>query len=232
MFGPLAERLSADHRVLTIDWRGHGFSKLSNQDFGFTEMVEDVLTVVQDSGAQSVIPIAQGQSPWIAIELRRRLGDRVPRIIAISWPAITFQGNPVANRFLSEINALQDSNQWRQSAEQLLKIFVGGAPAAVETQIRSEMESHGFEMWARAGREITTMYERETEPLQALSKLNPSVPFLHIYAQPPTPEYLSAQESFAQGHPWFTVQRLDAVSQFPTLEVPDKTAAVIRKFIQ
>ncbi len=87
-------------------------------------------------------------------------------------------------------------------------------------------------MWSRAGREISAKYEREGEPLQALSQLSPPVPVYHVYAQPPAPEYLSAQESFAEEHPWFAVRHLEAVSQFPTLEVPDETAAAIREFIQ
>jgi len=52
-----------------------------------------------------------------------------------------------------------------------------------------------------------------------------------VYAQPRAPEFLSAQESVARDHPWFAVRRLEAVSHFPTLEVPDETADVIREFI-
>jgi pimeloyl-ACP methyl ester carboxylesterase len=76
IFAPLAERLSADHRVLAMDWRGHGNSQASDRDFGFAEMAGDVVAVMQDSGAHSVIPIAQGQAPWAAVELHRLLGER------------------------------------------------------------------------------------------------------------------------------------------------------------
>jgi pimeloyl-ACP methyl ester carboxylesterase len=76
------------------------------------------------------------------------------------------------------------------------------------------------------------MYAREGNPLQALSQFSPPVPVLHVYAEPRAPEYLSAQESFARDHSWFAVRRLEAVSHFPTLEVPDETAGVIREFIQ
>jgi hypothetical protein len=86
-------------------------------------------------------------------------------------------------------------------------------------------------MWSRAGREISTMFAQEGDPLRALSKLSPPVPVLHVYAQPPAPEYLSAQEAFARDHLWFYVRRLEAVSQFPALEIPDETAAVVREFI-
>jgi pimeloyl-ACP methyl ester carboxylesterase len=232
IFVPLAERLSAQHRVLAMDWRGHGQSQASDQGFGYAEMLADVLSVIQASDAQSVIPIAQAHGGWVAIELRRRLEQRVPKMVSISWNPILTSQNPVAPAFLRARQALQDHAHWRETLEQILTMWLSGAPASVETHIRNEMESHGFEDWARAGREISAMYAREGDPLQALSRLSPPVPVLHVYAEPVAPEYLSAQESFARGHSWFAVRRLKAVSHFPTLEVPDETAGVIREFIQ
>ena len=232
IFEPLAERLSADHRVLVMDWRGHGKSQASDGDFGFAEMAGDAVAVIQASGAQPVIPIAQGQAPWVAIELRRQLGERVPKMVASSWPVISARGNPLAPRFLGAMEAVQDEARWRETAEKVVAMFVSGAPASVETQIRNQMLiSHGYEMWSRGGREISAMFAREGDPLKALSKLSPPVAVLHVYAQPPAPEYLSTQESFAREHPWFHVRRLEAASQFPPLEIPDETAAVIREFI-
>jgi pimeloyl-ACP methyl ester carboxylesterase len=231
IFAPLVERLSGDHRVLVMDWRGHGKSQPSDRDFGFAEMAADAVAVIEDSGANSVIPYAQGQLPWVAIEVRRRLGEKVPKMIASSWPVISARGNPLAPRFLAAMDALQDEVHWREVAENVVTMFVSGAPASVQTQIRNQMLSHGFEMWSRAGREISAMFAQYGDPLTALSKLSPPMPVLHVYAQPPAPEYLSTQESFAREHPWFHVRRLEAASQFPTLEVPDETASVIREFI-
>jgi hypothetical protein len=77
-----------------MDWRGHGESQASDRDFGFAENAVDALAVIQASGAHSVIPIAQGQAPWVTIELRRRLGERMPKIVASSWPVIS----PVGTR--------------------------------------------------------------------------------------------------------------------------------------
>ncbi|HXV83025.1 MAG TPA: alpha/beta hydrolase [Candidatus Binatia bacterium] len=231
IFLPLAERLSAQHRVLAMDWRGHGQSQSSDQDFGYAEMLADVLSVIQASGAQSVIPIAQAHGGWAAIALRRQLGERVPKMVCISWNPFFTSGNPLAPTFLRARQALQDQTRWRETLEQMLTMWLRGAPASVERHIRDEMESHGFEDWARAGREISAMYAREGDPLQALSQLTPPVPVLHVYVEPHAAEYLSAQESFAREHSWFAVRRLEAVSHFPTLEVPDETARVIREFI-
>jgi pimeloyl-ACP methyl ester carboxylesterase len=65
IFVPLAERLSAQHRVLVMDWRGHGRSEPPKWDFGYAEMLADALAVIQAGGAQSVIPIAQAHGGWV-----------------------------------------------------------------------------------------------------------------------------------------------------------------------
>lgn len=232
MFAALAERLGQHHRVLIVDWRGHGKSQTSDSDFGYTEMVADVLAVIEASGAQSVIPIAQAHGGWVATELRRRLDHRVPRMIFTNWNPIFTRGNSLAKPFLDAMQALQDEARWRATVEQLFAMWLADAPASLASHIRSEMGSHGYEDWARAGREIEATYGREGDPLEALSGFSPPVSVLHLYGHPRAPEYLAAQESFAQDHPWFVVRRLEAASHFPTIEVPDETAAVITEFIE
>ena len=145
------------------------------------------------------------------------------RLSLISWNPIFTSGNPHAPSFLRARETLQDHSRWRETLEQMLTMWLSDAPASVEAHIRNEMESHGFEDWARAGREISAMYAREGDPLRALSELSPPVPVLHVFAEPRAPEYLSAQESFAREHSWFAVRRLESVSHFPTIEVPDET---------
>jgi pimeloyl-ACP methyl ester carboxylesterase len=232
IFAPLAERLSADNRVLSIDWRGHGNSQASDRDFGFPEMARDAVAVMQDGSAHSVIPIAQGQAPWAAVEMHRLMGERVPEMVISSWPVISPSGNPLASRFLNAIRALQYYERWREGAERLLTMWLSGAPAFVETQIREQMLHQGFEMWLRGGREILAMFALEGEPLKVLSNLSPPVPVLHVYSQPRAPEFLAVQESFAREHPWYSVHCLEGVSQFPTVEVPDEIATVISEFIR
>jgi len=177
----------------------------------------------------------------VAVELRQRLGERMPKMIFTSWNPIITGGNPLAPTALRETpvlqtptlwQALQDEARWSEAVEQLVTTWICVAPTSVATQIRDEAGTHGFEMWARGGREISAMFAREGDPLQALSTFSPPVPVLHVYAQPRVPEFHSAQESVARDHPWYSVRRLEAVSHFPTLEVPEETAAVIREFIQ
>ena len=89
----------------------------------------------------------------------------------------------------------------------------------------------GYEMWARAGREVVAAYARWGDALQALGRLEPPAPTLHLYAQPTDPSYLAAQQAFAAEHPWFSVRRVAARSHFPSIEVPEETAAAIERFV-
>lgn len=231
IFTPTAERLSARHRVLAMDWRGHGQSPAPDREWGHAEMVADALAVIRASGAEAVIPLTQAHAGWIAILLQQRLGGRVPRMVFASWNPILTADNPLAPPFLAAMQALRDEARWRETVEQLVTLWVRDAPASVAAQMRAETSSHGYADWARGAREITATYAREGDPLQALSRLHPPVPALHVYAQPRAPGYLAAQESFAGEHPWFTVRRVEAVSHFPTLEAPEESAEVIEGFI-
>jgi pimeloyl-ACP methyl ester carboxylesterase len=96
--------------------------------------------------------------------------------------------------------------------------------------VREEIAAYGREMWARAAREISAAYEAEGSPLQALSRLVPAIPVLHLYSQPQDAGYLNAQQAFAAGHPWFKVRRLKARSHFPMFEVPEQMAEAIVNF--
>jgi hypothetical protein len=44
-------------------------------DFGESALIEDVLSVIEESGVQKVVPVALAHAGWVAIELRRRLAE-------------------------------------------------------------------------------------------------------------------------------------------------------------
>jgi pimeloyl-ACP methyl ester carboxylesterase len=209
-----------------MDWRaGHGLSGTPQDDFGADDLVEDALAVIEASGAQQVVPVATAHAGWIAIELRRRLGERIAKIALLEW--IVFEAPPP---FLEALRALQDQQHWKQAREQLFAMWLTGADNPDVIRLVREMGAQDFEMWARAGREISAAYARYGAPLRALSELEKPVPVLHLYAQEP-PGYLAAQEAFAAEHPWFTVRRIAARSHFPMTEVPAVVAAELEQFV-
>src|SRR5262245_60945381 len=80
VFDPLVERCCRRYRTLALDWRGHGRSEMPAEDFGAEELFTDALAVIEASGAQQIVPVANSHSGWVAIELLRRLGQRIPKL--------------------------------------------------------------------------------------------------------------------------------------------------------
>ncbi|HXH14461.1 MAG TPA: alpha/beta hydrolase [Alphaproteobacteria bacterium] len=227
IFEPLADRCATRRRVLALDWRGHGQSETPTEDFGASDFVADALAVIAASQAAQVVPVALSHAGWVAIELRRRLGPRIPKLVLLDW--IVLAAPPP---FLGALQSLQDPAQWRQTREQLFAMWLRGLDIPELTAyVRQDMGSYGFDMWARAGREIGAAYAKAGSPLQLLAALDPPVPVLHLYAQPEDPGYLAAQQAFGAAHPWFQVAKLPARSHFPMLEVPEAMAAAIDRFV-
>ena len=227
VFDALAASCAARRRVLALDWRGHGRSQAPGADFGAADLVEDARSVIEASGAQSVVPVALSHAGWIAIALRRALGAKVARLVLLDW--IILEAPPP---FLGALQALQDPARWQPTREQLFSMWIHGLDIPeLSRYVREDMGSYGFDMWARAGREIGAAYAEAPSPLQALAALSPAVPVLHLYAQPEDPGYLAAQQSFSAAHPWFAVRKLHARSHFPLLEAPDEVAAAIEQFV-
>jgi pimeloyl-ACP methyl ester carboxylesterase len=226
VFGPLPSRLSSRHRVLSVDLRGHGQSEEGDEDFTRSTLLDDLLAVVEASGARQVVPVVLSHAGWVALELRRRLGERVPGLVLLDWIILE-----PPRAFLEALKGLQ-SEAWRGSRDALFRMWLEGIGSAeVIRFVRDVMGAFGQEMWQRGGREIASAYDREGYPLRALSALSPPLPVVHIYSQPADPEYLMAQQSFAGDHPWFQAVKLHAHSHFPTLEVPEEVAEHIERFL-
>jgi pimeloyl-ACP methyl ester carboxylesterase len=226
-FAQLPIKCAKNRRVLALDWRGHGQSESPIDDFGADDLLEDALAVIKASGVQQVIPVTLSHSGWIAVELRRKLGERIPKLVHLDWLVL-----PAPPAYMEFMKGLTTPDKWQQTRDQLFKIWLQDVDNTdVIDFIQGEMGSYSSETWMRSGREISASYVKWGSPLEALNSLDPHVPVLHLYAQPKDPEFLTAQKSFANSHSWFHVKNLEAKSHFPTFEVPDNIASEIENFI-
>jgi len=226
MWQKVEPRLARRHRVLTLDWRGHGRSAPHRNDFGTDGLVEDARAVADGARVSSIVPVASAHAGWVAIELRRVLGDRVAGIVLVDWIV-----GPPPTSFLNALGTLQDPDRQGQTVDQMITAWSAGSDDAMLLSFLEDMRGVDGEMWARAGREIDKAYASERSPLDALGRLAPPVPVLHLYAQPGDDAYLEFQQAYARGHPWFAVRRLPAGTHFPQLEMPDAVAALIDGFV-
>ncbi|AEI68801.1 alpha/beta fold hydrolase [Corallococcus macrosporus] len=226
-FQKLLPRCSAFRRVLSVDLRGHGESEGGGSDFDSTTVLEDLLALVEASGARHIVPVAMSHAGWWALDLRRALGPtRVPRMVLLDW--IATEPTPT---FLHAVRGLQ-TERWSEVRDTLLQGWLKGLDdASIRRFVRDDMGAFDEAMWARAGREIEAAYAREGSPLHALAALEPMPLTMHLYARPESHDYLAAQVDFGVEHPGFHVLKLPATSHFPALEVPDMVAAGIEALV-
>ena len=228
VFDPATARFESSFRTLAVDWRGHGGSKPAEGDFGYADLVEDAISVIDDSGAGAVVPIAAAHAGWVAIELRRRLGaERVRRLVFLDWMVL---GAPAP--FLEALAGMAAPATTRAVVEQISTMWLADLDLRALSAYVASMTDQPDVMWARAAREIAGAFERSGSPLEAVAALDPPPATLHLYAQPADPGFLDAQRGYADAHPWFEVGHLDAASHHPVLEVPEVVAGHVKRFVR
>lgn len=224
----MVEHTARYYRSIAIDWRGHGTSPAAEGDFGWPQMADDVLAVLDGCGVDRFVLVANAHAGWVARDLAERVPDRVAGVALINWLVL---GAPPP--FTAGLAALADPATTRAAVEGLTSSWLAGhedVPGLAE-QITA-MRQHSDEMWARAGREIAAAYAARTSPLQAFAALPVPPPVRHLYAEPKDPAFLAAQQDFARTRPWFTVRRLDtAHTHFPMLEQPADLAGDVTRFV-
>jgi pimeloyl-ACP methyl ester carboxylesterase len=224
-FDPVIGALSSARRTLSPDLRGHGDSSRGPGDFGMDELVRDALTVIADSGAQSVVPVALAHAGWVAIELRRRLGHQVPGIVLVDWIV-----TPAPSAFLSSLEDLRSGADRDEAVAGLLQQWQGGVASPDLAAYLADMGAADDEMWDRAAREIGSAYARFGSPLQALSALDQHVPVLHLVPSTSGTCSFAEHRGYMAEHPWYHAAELPAHSHFPLFEAPERAAREIEDF--
>jgi pimeloyl-ACP methyl ester carboxylesterase len=222
VFRPLYPHLQ--RRGVALDWRGHGGSDPAPGDFGTAELLQDALAVAEAAGLDRLIPVATAHAGFVAIALRERLGAaRVPGIALLDWMVL---GAPPP--FAGALAALQRPETWSDVRARLFEMWTTGVESRPVHDLIPSMARHGFEMWARGGREIAAAFAAHPVPLEAVAPMG--CPTVHIYAQPGDEGFLAAQEAYRTTHPWFEVHRIQGRSHFPTLEAPAEVSALLEGF--
>jgi pimeloyl-ACP methyl ester carboxylesterase len=225
-FAPVLERLRARRRVLALDWRGHGASQKPPGDFGEEDLVRDALAVVADSGAQSVVPVALAHAGWVAIDLRRRLGQLVPGLVVVDW--IVSEAPP---DFLTTLEDIRSDADRDDAVAALLQHWQAGVTDPALAGLLADMGAAPSEMWDRAAREIEGSYARYGSPLRALSGLEPPPPVLHLVPSEAGAYAIEHQRAYEAEHHWFHAAGLRARSHFPLHEDPQQAADEIERFV-
>ena len=205
--------------MLALDWRGHGASGPAPGDFGEEDLVHDALAVIADSGSQSVVPVALAHAGWVGIDLRRRLGHRVPGLVVVDWIVSEAPGP-----FLATLEDLRLDADRDDAVAGLLQHWQAGVADPDLAGYLADMGAASGEMWDRAAREIEGSYARHGSPLRALAELEHPPSVLHLVPSGDDTCSFEGHRAYAAEHHWYHAAALPARSHFPLFEAPQQAA--------
>ncbi|MUG99426.1 alpha/beta fold hydrolase [Scytonema sp. UIC 10036] len=231
----LAERLSEKQRVINVDLLGHNESDQPMEDFASEDIIREALKLVDSLGINELVTVSIAHAGWIAVELRRRLVHRISKMVFLEWIIIE-----PPQIFFEILEKMQKPDEWQDARDELFAAWSLG-DANLAKPFYEFMSNYNFNMWSRAGREISKSYKEFGSALSILQRLNPPPNLLslyspaqatNLYAQDDDSSYFDTQQRFARNHSWFHFRRLGSKSHLPSVEVTQEVAEVIENFIR
>lgn len=230
----LAKLLNNGRRVINLDLLGHNESDCPKEDFGSADIVCEVIKIVDLLSINQFVTVSVAHAGWIAVELRRRLFNRLDKMIFLEW--IITEPPSV---FFRTLDSMQRADEWQNARDDLFRGWSAG-DLDLAKPFQEFMTSYDFDMWSRAGREIGKSYKEFGSALESLKTLNPPPTVLNLYSptqaknlysQSDDSSYFAAQQKFAKNHPWFHFRRLSSKSHLPSVEVTQEVAREIEDFM-
>ena len=75
-YAAMVEHTARHYRSIAIDWRGHGTSPAADGDFGWPQLADDVLAVLDSCGVDQFVPVTMLERPAdLASDLTRFVGS-------------------------------------------------------------------------------------------------------------------------------------------------------------
>ena len=160
---------SNKYQVISLDLAGHGQSGSKRTNYTMAAFGQDVVAVIQQTGAKRVILVGHSMGGPVSVEAAKLLGDRVVGIVGVDVFYIPFE-LPETNAEITTFIA-PFKKDFQKSSEQFVRsMFTAKAPPAIVDSILNTMTSADPQMGASALSQIFSWKaEIETVDLQKFS---------------------------------------------------------------
>lgn len=219
---PMVERLATQARWVLMDARGAGDSERSSGGYTVDQTMDDVIAVADDAGLDRFTYVGHSMGGALGYRLALEHADRIERLVLVcAAPPRSFQGPPPP-ALARVVDAWQ-----AQDAEAMFEALAAGQPGPPD---QAEME-------ARAARALSVS-AGHVEELAASMKAFDVLDLLKELAQPAMiiiggadPALGPNLEAYLQ-LPNAGLSVLDGVGHVPSVEAPDRFAAVLARFLR
>ncbi len=115
-FAPQAEHFRGDHRVISVDLRGHGESDKPQLDYTMAQFADDIAWLCEQLRVRKPVVIGHSMGGVIAFELAARHPDLPAAVVGVDSPIIPSQ--EVRNALAPVIEGVKTPN-YRQVSQDL-----------------------------------------------------------------------------------------------------------------
>jgi pimeloyl-ACP methyl ester carboxylesterase len=215
---PQAEHFARQHRVVSVDLRGHGESDKPSGPYPIAAYADDLAYLIEQLGLGKVAAVGHSMGGMIALQLAAAHPDCVAAIVMVDSTVVY---SPERRSFIEAVAAGVEAgdhgprSQWiesmflpnsnRQLVDKVMTVMLDAPPHVVASAIRGALEFDG-------------------QAAAALCK----VPALHLASSPPR----MLPQSIDKRLPNLVSGCTVGAGHFNQLEVPDQVNAMIEAFLR
>jgi pimeloyl-ACP methyl ester carboxylesterase len=221
-FAPQAEHLSQQHRVISVDLRGHGESDKPEQDYTMAQFAGDIVWLCQQLRVEKPIVIGHSMGGVIAFELAARHPDVPAAVIALDAPLVPSQ--ELRDGVVQLVQGLKSPNYQQASRDFVSNLlFLETDDPALKARVVEAMSAAPQHVMASA---IEQIFACDTAASTAAVK----VPALLLNAEGPGWP-LAGVTRIKEINSNVVVGQTVGAGHFHQLVVPDQVNAMIDRFI-
>jgi len=218
-FAPQAEYFSRQHRVVTVDLRGHGESDKPRGAYPIALYADDIAYIIEQSALGKVVAVGHSSGGMTVLQLAAVHPDRVAAIVMVDPAPFAFP--PEVRVALESMAAAIEAGNQDARGEFIKNMFLPTSDRQLVANVMAVMLGAPSHVAADAIRGALAFDGRA---VAALCK----VPALHLAATPPlNPPHLMSEWLPNVVNGW-TV----GAGHFNQLEVPDQVNAMIEAFLR
>ena len=213
-----AAHFAADHRVVSVDLRGHGESDAPEQEYTIDGFADDLAWMIGELGLDHPIVVGHSMGGTVVVQLAASRGNLLGGIVLLDPTAIE-PAPELVEAFAGAFARMQsDLNATRMAM--LDRFFLPGHDASVREAVQEQAKLAPDRVAVNSFGNVTQS-DRKTAAQQV------TVPTLHIAAEPGNNQASTISRAIEHS----VNKKIDDAGHLFQLEVPDQVNAMIEEFI-
>ena len=213
-----AAHFAADHRVVSVDLRGHGESDAPEQEYTIDGFADDLAWMIGELGLDHPIVVGHSMGATVVVQLAASRGNLLGGIVLLD-PTRIEQAPEHVEAFAGAFARMQsDLNATRMAMFD--RFFLPGHDASVREAVQEQAKLAPDHVVLNSFGNVL-QWDRKTAAQQV------TVPTLHIAAEPGNNQASTISRAIEHS----VNKKIDDAGHTFQLEVPDQVNAMIQEFI-